>query len=343
MPTVRWTRAIERSDRHSLLNPPADADSMRERCSIGVDIGHTNMRVARVEDGAPVEVRKERTDVPGGVEGVLEQARMMIEELDEGRRSPVGVGIAGQCDNARGVLRYGPNFFWPDTPFQGMLSSAVGAPVVLRNDVVMATMGEWKYGAGRGAKDLACLFVGTGIGGGAVVGGRLIDGATGCGGHFGHISVQMDGPLCTCGRRGCVEAYAGGGNVEGRVRRALAEDAGASAMLMEMSGGDLGMLSSRMVAEAAGKGDDYSLSVRDEMAAALSSAAASVINSLNPERVVLGGTVLFGFPRLFDMVVEGATAQCLGPATIGLAIERSALGDLAGVVGAATMALEIYG
>ena len=315
---------------------------MRERCSIGVDIGHTNIRVARVEGGVPVEVRKERTDVPGGSEGVLEQASRMVLEVDDDR-SLVGVGIAGQCDNAQGVVRCGPNFFWPDVPFQALLSSRVQAPVVLRNDVMMATVGEWKHGVGKGVEDLACLFVGTGIGGGAVVGGRLLEGATGCGGHFGHISVRTDGPKCTCGRRGCVEAFASGCNIEERVRRAIAEDVEASPILMALCRGEPRALNSRMVAEAAGKGDALSLRVRDQMAEALSSAVASVINALNPEMVVLGGTVLFGFPDLYEMVVQGALGQCLRPAADGLQIERSALGDLAGVVGAATMALERYG
>jgi glucokinase len=255
----------------------------------------------------------------------------------------VGVGIAGQCDLSAGVVRRGPNLFWPDVPFRDLLAERLGVPVVLRNDVVMATAGEWRQGAGRGASDLVCLFVGTGIGGGAVAGGRLVDGSSGLAGHFGHISVDLNGPRCTCGRTGCVEAYAGGDNVAAQVRRELSRDRERSPVLMEMCGGDLEVLSSRMVAQAVSKGDAYSVSVRDRMAAALSSAVASVINSFNPGTVVLGGTVLFGFPGLADMVITGATEQCLGPARRGLSIVPSALGDLAGAIGAAAMALETYG
>lgn len=323
------------------MNVSGDGVSMRERCSIGIDIGHTNIRAARVEDGVPGKVLRERTDVPGGPDGVLEQAIQMVAELDEGDHLPVGVGIAGQCDNARGIVLCGPGFWWPDLPFRDRLSKAVGAPVVLRNDVEMATIGEWKHGAGQGVDDLACLFVGTGIGGGAVIGGRLLEGTTGCGGHFGHVSVQMDGPVCSCGRRGCVEVYAGGSNVEARARLALGPETDGT--LVEMSGGRPEAITCRMVAEAAEQGDATSLRIRDEMAAALSSAVASIINSLNPALVVLGGTVMFGFPELYSMVARGALAQCLRPAADGLSIERSALGDLAGTVGAATLALELYG
>lgn len=316
---------------------------MGKQRSIGIDIGHTNIRAARVENGVAVEVLRERTDVPGGPEGVLEQASRMVFALDRGSGGPVGVGIAGQCDSCLGVVRCGPNLFWPDVPFRDLLSTRVRAKVVLRNDVVMATFGEWRHGAGKDVDDLACLFVGTGIGGGAIVGGRLLEGSTGCGGHFGHISVCMDGPLCSCGRRGCVEAYAGGRNVEARARSLLLENPGASPALAAACRGDLDRLNGRMISEAASSGDPLSLSLRDEMAAALSSAVASVINSLNPERVVLGGAVLFGFPDLLGMVARGALEQCLVPAKAGLSIVPSALGDLAGAIGAATMALERYG
>lgn len=289
---------------------------MKGTWSIGVDIGYTNTRVAKVLDGHIVKVLRFPTDVPGGPRGVIEQVGSAVRTLQEEETSApsgVGVGIAGQVDIRRGLVRYGSNLWWRDEPFEALLSEATGLPVVLRNDVVMATAGEWQHGAGKGAKDLVCLFVGTGIGGGAVVNGALLDGSTGCGGHFGHISVQMDGPACTCGRRGCVEAYAGGSSVARRARTALMEDLTIRSALRTMSEGRPDRIDSRMVAAAANEGDAFALEVRDEMVAALSSAVASVINSLNPEKVVLGGTVLNGFPGLYDRVVEGSLASV--PAT----------------------------
>jgi len=273
---------------------------------------------------------------------VLEQARTAVFDLSEGEDVPVGVGIAGQCDSERGVVRCGPNLFWPDIPFAELLSGQVDAPVVLRNDVVMAAFGEWTLGAGKGVSDLVCLFVGTGIGGGAIVNGTLLEGSTGCGGHFGHISVQLDGPRCHCGRQGCVEAFAGGGNVAERVRGDLVKQPNLSPALMSMCRGRLEDIDCRLVADAARAGDPYALAVRDEMAAALSSAIASIINSLNPRKVVLGGSVLAGFPELYRLVVEGSLAQCLMPALDRLTIERSVLGDLAGVVGAASLAAGMF-
>ncbi len=311
--------------------------------SIGADIGCTNTRVAKVSHGEVLEVLKFPTNVPGGPRSVIEQVRSAVLTLRESETSPpsgVGVGIAGQVDIRRGVVRYGPNLWWNDEPLERMISEATNhLPTILRNDVAMATAGEWKHGAGRGSGNLVCLFVGTGIGGGAIVNGQLLEGATGCGGHFGHVSVQIDGPACTCGRKGCVEAYAGGWAVARRAQEALSKDFGESEMLRSLSRGKVTSIDSRLVGEAAHRGDRFALRVRDEMAEALSSAVASVINSLNPERVVLGGTVLVGFPQLYDMVVEGSLRSCLRPALNGLSIVPASLGDLAGAVGAATMAL----
>jgi glucokinase len=316
---------------------------MASDLSVGVDIGFTNIRAGVVnEDGALLGQWRGRTNVAGGAEGVLEQVKGAVAEL-AGRHpevEAVGIGIAGQCDIIRGSVRCGPNLFWPDVPFQRMVAEATELRAIMRNDVVMATVGEWRHGAGRGVDDLVGLFVGTGIGGGAVIDGTLLEGSTGCGGHFGHVSVQQDGPLCTCGRPGCIEAYAGGWGVAKLAQEALAKDPAASTFLHALSGGRVEIIDSRMVADAAHKGDRLALSIRDSMASALSSGLASVINSFNPRRVVLGGPVLTGFPQLFDMVRERALRLSLKSAVIDLEIVPSALGDMAGVIGAATMALE---
>ena len=310
--------------------------------SIGADIGFSNTRVAKVANGAPIKVLRFPTDVKGGPGGVLEQISAGVRELRANEPTPpagLGVGIAGQCDVRTGMVRCGPNLWWKDEPLERELSEATGLRTVLRNDVVMATVGEWRHGAGQGARNVAAMFFGTGIGGGAVVEGRLLEGATGCGGHFGHISVDLDGPTCACGRKGCVEAFAGGWAVARRAQEAMRGEPAISGPLRSLSAGRPETVDCRMVAEAAHRGDRFALAIRDDMAAAISSAVATVINVLNPERFMLGGTVLNGFPELYDMVVEGALRSCLGPAREGLTIVPASLGDLSGAVGAATMVL----
>jgi glucokinase len=281
------------------------------------------------------------TDINGGSKGVLDQTLRIVKELRDlsDDIAGIGIGIAGQVDIDRGVVRYGPNLWWKDEPFRDLVAQATGLEVTMRNDVIMATYGEWSRGAGQGSRNLVCLFVGTGIGGGAVVNGVLLEGSSGCAGHFGHISVQLDGPLCTCGRPGCIEAYAGGWGVARTAIEALIKDPSSSPLLHDLSGGRPERIDGRLVAEAALRGDPFSLQVRDRMAVALSSGIANVINSLNPDRLVLGGSVLNGFPRLYELVEEGTRSLPLKAASRHLAVRRAELGSLAGVVGAATMAL----
>lgn len=307
---------------------------MKGRWAVGIDIGHTNFRAGLVNGSGEVHAEvRQPTDIPGGPSGVARQAMGAIERLaGDHDLVGVGVGIAGQCDIDRGVVRCGPNMFWPDTPFRQQLADALDLPVVLRNDVIMATVGEWRHGAGRGCHDAVALMVGTGIGGGAIVNGVLLQGTSGCGGHFGHISVQLDGPRCGCGRPGCVEAYASGGGLAARARDA--PDL-ASSVLARSPRPD-----GEAVAQAVRQGDGLALRLRDEAAAALSSAVGSLINCFNPQRVVLGGSVVGGMPGLFEMTVEGAAKHCLPSHRHRLEMVRAELGDLAGVIGAASWVLQ---
>ncbi len=299
------------------------------RCAVGIDIGRTNLRAILMSaKGEVLASIKERTDVSSGPAGVERQAAAAFERVGGRDACALGVGIAGQCDVRRGIVLHGPNLFWPDVPLRDRLAHRLGVPVTLRNDVVMATMGEWFHGAGRGHRDVVALFVGTGIGGGAIVDGRLLEGATGCGGHFGHISVELDGPRCGCGRRGCVEAYASGLGLATRAREAPELPSSV------LSGCEI---DGRAVSLAVKNNDALAIRLRDEAAAALSSALASVINCLEPRLVVLGGAVM-DMPGLFERCSRRALDECL-KSHRSVAIVRSSLGDLAGAIGAASMAL----
>lgn len=302
-----------------------------ERLAVGIDIGRTNMRAALVSsEGEVFASVKERTDASGGPGAVLEQVAGAFKRLvDDADVLAVGVGIAGQCDTARGVVLRGANLFWPNVPFRDRLSERIGLKVTMRNDVVMSTVGEHRHGAGRGVRDMVMLFVGTGIGGGAIVDGRLLEGSNGCGAHFGHISVQMNGPLCGCGRRGCVEAYASGLGLETRARNDP-ELPSSSLSRVKIDG--------KAIADAVNENDALAIRLRDEAAAALASAAASAINCLQPRLVVLGGAVM-DMSQLFEISSRDALANCL-PSHRDAAIVRSSLGDMAGVIGAASLALD---
>ena len=300
-----------------------------ERLAVGIDIGRTNLRAVLVSfEGEVLSSFKERTDVSRGPDGVEEQAAAAFERVGGHDACAAGVGIAGQCDVSRGVVLRGPNLFWPDVPFRDRLAARLNTRVTLRNDVVMATVGEWRLGAGLGQQNMVALFVGTGIGGGAIVDGRPLEGATGCGGHFGHVSVELDGPRCGCGRRGCVEAYASGLGLATRARN----DPELPSSLLSR-----GEIDGAAVAQAVSRNDALAIRLRDEAAAALSSAVASVINCLEPRLIILGGAVM-DMPGLFEHCTKSALEDCL-PSHQNVAIVRSSLGDMAGAIGAASLAL----
>jgi len=313
-------------------------DPVMSGTAVGLDIGRTNVRAALVDRGGNVlKALREPTDPSGSREAVLGQAVRMAREVGEGA-SAVGAGVAGQCGSS-GIVARGPDFWWEDVDLKAELEKGTGLRAVARNDVIMATVGEWRHGAGRGARDMVCVMVGTGIGGGAVVDGRLATGRSGYAGHFGHVLVDPSGPECSCGRRGCVEALAGGKRVAMRARMVMGSGDGRAAILRRMCGGDPERIDARMVARAAAEGDEACLELRDSMASALIRGTASIVNSFDPEVVVMGGPVLTGFPKLWEMVRDGLRDEVLPPLRPFENVKQAELGDLAGAIGAASLAL----
>jgi glucokinase len=145
-----------------------------------------------------------------------------VQNLRQGASPPVGgSGSAGQIDPEHGMVRFAPNLGWHNVPFQSDLAGALGLPVVVTNDVRAATWGEWLHGAGKGCNDLVCLFIGTGIGGGVVSGGKMLSGCSNTAGEVGHMIINLHGPPCSCGSRGCFEALAGGWAIARQAREAV--------------------------------------------------------------------------------------------------------------------------
>jgi glucokinase len=252
----------------------------------------------------------------------------------------VGVGVAGQCLGSTGVVLNAPNLGWRDVAFGELLARALGVPVKVANDLAVAAWGEKRFGAAKGLDEVALVFVGSGVGSGLIIGGRLHNGATGVAGEFGHVKVRPSRPetaprRCGCGELGCLEAYTSGMNVAARVREELA--AGAETSVRALAGGDLARLSASLVEEAARGGDRYARALWDEVGELLGTAIANLVTILNPSRVILGGGVLLGCPALADLVRRHFDAQVSRSATRGLTIERAFLGDDAGVVGAAVL------
>lgn len=294
--------------------------------TIGIDLGGTNVRAAVVDaaGGILAAHRAALTDrAPQAVAAAV--ARSAAEALRlAGVSSAAGaaVGVAGMVDRGSGVVLNAPNLGWRDVPFQSLLATALPCPVRICNDLSAAAYGEALAGAGRGAADVALVLVGTGVGSGLILGGRLHEGASGIAGELGHTKVRPGGRLCGCGELGCLEAYAGGAN--------LARRAEESALGAALTAGEL--------EEAAGAGNAAARELLADAGDLLGLACANLVTLLNPSVLILGGGVLQAAPTVKARLVAGVDALAGRNARRALSIRDAALGDDAGVLGAALLA-----
>jgi glucokinase len=251
----------------------------------------------------------------------------------------VGIGMAGQIDGATGTVRFAPNLGWREVPLRADIEVALDVPVIVTNDVRAAMWGEWLHGAGKGYDDVLSLFVGTGIGGGVVSNGRIVAGCANTAGEFGHITIELKGPLCTCGNQGCLEALAGGWAIARQAQDMVREAPEAGRALLTAAGGAPEGISAATVAGCAHAGDPLSLLLVDRVGRALVAGCVSLVNAFNPCMVILGGGVIEGLPELVGKVREGVKSKALPAATASLEVRPAALGGSAGVVGAASLVL----
>ncbi len=318
------------------------------RLRLGIDLGGTNARAAVVDEasGALVASHKrphdERTPIAvarGVAEAVRQAAAQCGTPLDA--LGGAGVGVAGQCLGATGVVLNAPNLGWRDIPFGDLLQAELGLPVRVVNDLSAAAWGERAFGAARGVDDAVLVFVGSGVGAGLILGGRLHHGGSGVAGELGHIKVTPRGTQprrCGCGEWGCLEAYAGGMNLAARVREDLAE--GRAGAVLAAAGGDPSKVSASTVEAAYQAGDEYARELWAETGELLGTAMANLCTLLNPARLVLGGGVLLGCPNLMRITRAHVGDRTLRAARRGLGVECAGLGDDAGVVGAALLGAE---
>ncbi len=315
-----------------------------ETWAVGVDLGGTKIEVARVHAGGVVrDSVKMGTRVeggPAGVESDILDAVGTLQGRAGGPASAIGIGIAGQIDAGEGSVRFAPNLNWHEVPLRADIERSLGLPAVVTNDVRAIAWGEWTYGAGRGFNDVVCLFVGTGIGGGIVSDGRMLSGCSNTAGELGHIVVDVNGPLCTCGNRGCLEALAGGWAIARLARQLVAEDPERGKRLIGLAGAPEA-ITAETVTLAARNRDGLSLAIIERVTRALVAGSVGLVNAFNPCRLILGGGVVVGMPELIDRVREGTKRLALPAAAVALEVVSGALGSDAGVIGAATLAMRI--
>jgi glucokinase len=308
--------------------------------TIGVDLGGTKLEVALVDDkGRILEKRRQRTDFqkgPGEIIADIETCALDCLKEASAQADALGIGVAGQVDAATGALRFAPNLGWREVPLRAELMKALGLPVLITNDVRAATFGEWVYGAGRGTDDLVCLFVGTGIGGGIVSGGRLLEGFSNTAGELGHMTIIVGGRRCHCPNQGCLEAYAGGWAIGERAREAAGNDPGGEELLA--LAGSAENVTTGTVARAYHGGNALARRLIDETIRYLAAGIVSIVNAFNPRLLILGGGVIEGMPEMAGAVEQEVKSRALPAAVESLKIVKAALGGEAGVIGAATLA-----
>ncbi|HSM93840.1 MAG TPA: ROK family protein [Anaeromyxobacteraceae bacterium] len=316
------------------------------RLALGVDLGGTNARAAVVDvsTGAIVSVRKELL-LERGPEAVVRVVAGLARgaAADAGvapaSLGTAGVGVAGQCLGLTGIVVNAPQLGWRNVAFGGMLAGALSQPVRVTNDLSAAAAGEHAFGAAKGVSDALVVFVGSGVGAGLVLGGRLYEGAYGVAGELGHVKVrppraEQKERRCGCGEWGCLEAYAGGVNVAARVREDV--NAGLAERVKAIAGADANV-SAATVEAAYAEGDLYARELWGELGALLGRAIANVTTLLNPARVVLGGGVLAGCANLSRIVRAQVMDKTARAARAGVEVVPAELGDDAGLVGAATL------
>jgi glucokinase len=225
-----------------------------------------------------------------------------------------------------------PNLGWTDFPLRDVISSATKLPVRIDNDANCATLGEWWLGAAAGANNVIGMTIGTGIGGGIILNGRLYHGSSDVAGEIGHTTIDVTGRRCKCGNYGCLEAYASGPSIADRAREAVASDDGA--LLVRMVGGELSRITAATVYEAARGGDEVALDVVRETARLLGVGIANLLNIFNPDVVVIAGGVTHAGEALFEPLKREVRKRAFRPAVDACRIVPGTLPGSAGVVGA---------
>lgn len=310
---------------------------MTHRSALGIDIGGTTTKAGIVTDEGEILFRVERpTDPHAATKGALSVADDLLEHSDQGDIIAVGVGAAGFIGD--GTVIFSPNLTYDDPHLGAALGARTGLPVAVDNDANAATWGERVFGVANGSDHVALITIGTGIGSGFVVDGKLLRGSSGAAAEIGHTVVDPSGPKCGCGLKGCLEQFASGGAIARWAKEAAVSDPETSILSFA---GSIGAITAEHVAKAAREYDETARAVLRRAGRALGVGLSNVANMFDPDVVVLAGSVtrageaFLGPAR--DELARMSSAQCRRPMRLAL----SSLGGDAGIVGAAALALEI--
>lgn len=311
---------------------------------VGVDLGGTKILAGAFTHQLKCIGRsKMSTKAQRGADAVIERVARCIQDvidecdLDVKRLRGVGIGAPGAVEPEAGRVIFAPNLAWDDIPLKRELEKQLGVPVFVENDANVCTLGVYETELGGKPQTMVGIFLGTGIGAGIVLNGELYSGFNRTAGEIGHTILEVGGPKCSCGNRGCFEALAGRQAIFRRIQSAV--KAGEKTVLTEMLGDGLLDMRSGDLRKALRRGDKLVERIVEEAAEYTGIAVANIINILNPQVVVLGGGIMDALEdEMLAIIVETAKDYALDGTAKGIEIISSKLGDDAGIVGAAVLA-----
>lgn len=311
---------------------------------IGMDIGGTKILGTLFDEENKITERvKRKTKAEEGKDIIFSQISKVIEELIEkagGKENikGIGAGVPGIINMEKGEVVFSPNLPWKNYNLKEEIEKKYEIKVTIGNDVNVGIVGEWKYGAGIGKKNIIGIFMGTGIGGGIVINDKLYEGSIGAAGEIGHICIMPDGPYCGCGARGCLEALA---SKTAMTKYILAQiERGRKTILEDMLKESKGVLKSEQLQKGYEEKDEITFEVLEKVSKYMGAGTASLINVLNPEMVIFGGGVIEAMgkilmPKILSYAKENAMVKIMENCEFKIA----ELGDDAGIYGALNLAI----
>lgn len=318
------------------------SESTPSRCVIGGDLGGTRFRVALADEtGKLLQRRSWLTEADRGLAAVLERVQALIAEVaatSPGSVAGIAIAAPGPLDPWKGIVYRPPNLpGWDEVHLKEILEARFGIPVSVGNDANLAALAEWRFGAGRGSDYVTYVTVSTGVGGGVIDRGQLLLGSGGGAAEVGHMTIELNGPYCNCGNRGCLEALASGTAISRRAVERL--EAGAQSSILSLAGGRLEVVTAELVVEAAHQGDAVAREVMWNAGYALGVGLANLMHLYDPQIIVLGGGVTNAGPLLFDPMHQAIQERAMAAFRRRTRITIAELGDDVGLYGAVALAL----
>ena len=309
---------------------------------VGIDLGGTNIKAGIVSESGDIVFKKSiKTNIESDsrvVRDMADLARDVIaeSEIDPNRILSIGIGAPGTPDNKAGVMVYANNLPFLQTPIRSVFHESLDLPVYIDNDANCAAMAESAAGAARGVANSVTITIGTGLGCGVIINGRIYSGFNQAGSEFGHTTIVRDGYPCTCGRKGCFEVYA---SATALIRMTMdCVKAHPDSILSEIVAAENGRASGRHAFEAMRKGDPFAKALVDDYICYLAEGLTNIINALMPEVLVVGGGVCNeGDPLMIPLIEKTMEKPYLGPGVLKPEIRVAQMGNDAGIVGAAMM------